>query len=361
MNIVDIEGLNAKLNKIPVMVKCEPLSLAFLDDLEIICDLKDFINKIDSLQNLDCHRIAILDYLSSEYNRFPVVELSHDPYNEDLSEILFNKYNTLSKFIFSQKQISKIITSDTNVDVIFLILVDGLSYEDCKTKKNVQPCLVNGATLTNVGFQNIIGKPPIAYKLFKKNFKNRLGFSYWSRENELTNILFKTFDPDIEMNQVDEFDNILLILEKKSLIKTYVQILLSGLDEICHKNWGRPPINAIVSQLFDEYIPNLSELILSKNLIGLIYLVSDHGILWKPNKKDTEKHILLVDKRAQSKRFLHGHLIHDKVKHVSCYGKNYSLLKYPYIFKKYRKNEWGTHGGISYFESIVPFLRMEVY
>lgn len=361
METIDLEELDTKLNRIPVIVKCEPLSLSFLNDLKIISDLKNFIYKMDSLKDLNSKRVVILDYLSSEFNRFPIFKLSHNPYNADLSELLFSKYNILSKSIFSQKQISKIITSDTAVDVIFLILVDGLSYDDCKNKKNVKPCLVNGTTLTYVGFQNIIGNPPIAYKLFKKNFKNRLGFSYWNRGNELTDILFKTFDSDIGMYQTDEFDNILLILEKKSLIKTFVQVVMPGLDGVCHRNLGRPPINAIVSQLFDEYIPKLSELILNKNLMGLIYLVSDHGIWWKSKKRDTNRYILLFDRRAQSKRFLSGHLIHDKVRHVTCYGKNYSLLKYPYIFKKYRRNEWGTHGGISYFESIVPFLKVEVY
>lgn len=356
-----MEELNAKLNKIPVQVKCEPFSVFFLDDLEIIRDLKDLVYRIDSLKSMSCRRIAILDCLPSEHSRFPIVELTHNPYNSNLSEIIFHKYSRLYKYVLSQKQLSKIITSDTSVDVIFLILVDGLSYEDCKNRENVRPCLVNGATLTSVGFKNIIGKPPIAYKLFKKNFHSRLGFSYWSRENELTDVLFETFDPTTQLFRIDEFDGVLSILKKENLIKTFVQIVQSGLDGISHRSWDRPPIKAIVCRIFDEYIPSLAELVLSKNLTGLIYLVSDHGIWWKPQKGKTESCILLDDKRAKSKRFLSGHLIRDNVRHVTCYGENYSLLKYPYIFKEYRRNEWGTHGGISYFESIVPFFKMEVY
>lgn len=361
MKKINLEELDYKLNQIPFIVKCNPLSLAFLEDLEIISNIKEFICEIDSLKKTNCKRYAIIDYLQSEYTRFPLVDLLHDPFRPDASKILFNKYKQLPNLIFNQKQIPKYIVSNTKYDVIFLILIDGLSYENCRERENLYPCFVNGATLTEVGFRNIIGDPPIAYRLYKKYFKNRFGFSYWNRENKLSNIIFNMFDKNTQMFQTSEFDEIFTILKGSNLNKTYIQILLSGLDEICHKNWDRPPIKAIVNRIFEEYIPSLTELILSKNLSGMLYVVSDHGIWWKPEINSQEKYIILNDKRAQSKRFFSGHLIHDKVIHVTCYGKNYSLLKYPYIFTSFKKNEWGCHGGISYHESIVPFFRMEVY
>lgn len=361
MKKLNLKELDYKLNQIPFIVKCNPLSLAFLENIEIISNLKEFIYELDSLSETSCKRYAIIDYLQSEYNRFPLVDLLDDPFQPNASKILFNKYKQLPNFVFNQKQILKRITSNIKHDVIFLILIDGLSYENCKGRENVYPCFVNGATLTEVGFRNIIGNPPIAYRLYKKYFKNRFGFSYWNRENKLSNIIFEMFDKNTQMFQVSEFDEIITILKKNNLNKTFVQILTHGLDGMCHRNWDRPPIEAIVNRIFENYIPSLKELILSKNLSAMLYLVSDHGIWWKPEINSKEKYIILNDKRAQSKRFFSGHLIHDKVIHVTCYGKNYSLLKYPYMFMSFNKNEWGCHGGISYYESMVPFMEMEVY
>lgn len=361
MRKLNLKELDYKLNQIPFIVKCNPFSLAFLENIEIISNIKEFIYEIDSLKKTNCNRYAIIDYLQSEYTRFPLAELLDDPFQPNASEILFNKYTQLQNLIFNQKQISKYITSNTKYDVIFLILVDGLSYENCKVRENVYPCFVNGATITEVGFKNIIGKPPIAYRLYKKYFRNRFGFSYWNRENNISNTIFEMFDKNTQMFQVSEFDEIVTILKKNRLNKTFVQILISGLDEMCHRNWDRPPIEAIVNRIFENYIPSLKEIILSKNLSAMLYLISDHGIWWKPKINSQEKYIVLNDKRGQSKRFFSGHLIHDKVKHVTCYNKNYSLLKYPYILRSFKKNEWGCHGGISYYESIVPFLKMEVY
>ena len=96
METIDLEELDTKLNRIPVVIKCEPLSLSFLNNLDVISYLKNFIYKMDSLEDLNSKRIVILDYLSSEFNRFPMFKLSHNPYNADLSEPLFNKYNKLS-------------------------------------------------------------------------------------------------------------------------------------------------------------------------------------------------------------------------------------------------------------------------
>jgi len=36
------------------------------------------------------------------------------------------------------------------------------------------------------------------------------------------------------------------------------------------------------------------------------------------------------------------------------------VLSYPFLFNPISRLEWGVHGGISYQESIVPFVKMEV-
>jgi hypothetical protein len=190
MKKITLEELDNMLNLAPVIVKCNPISLFYLDDLSIIKNVEDLITILDLPNENECKRYAILDYLQSKYHRFPFVELGHDPFQIDLNDILFDKYQEIQKVFFSQKDIAKLISNNTNYDVIILILIDGLSYEDCKDFKNISPCFVNGATLTEVGFKNIINNPPIAYRLHNKHFYNRLGFSYWDRDNPLSNDLF---------------------------------------------------------------------------------------------------------------------------------------------------------------------------
>ena len=47
-------------------------------------------------------------------------------------------------------------------------------------------------------------------------------------------------------------------------------------------------------------------------------------------------------------------------KQFNYYGKNYTVLAYPYLFNSLTTLEWGTHGGISFQESVVPFVKLEV-
>ena len=360
MKEITLEILDNMLNLAHVIVKCNPISLFYLNDLSIIKNIEDLITILDLPNENECKRYAILDYFQSKHHRFSFVELKHNPFQIDLNGILFNKYQEIQRIFFSQKDIARLISNNTNYDVIILILIDGLSYEDCRNLDNISPCFVNGATLTEVDFKNIIGNPTIATRLYDKHFFNRLCFSYWNRDNPLTNNIFFAFDKDTQMKQVDEFDEIIFQLKNKEINRSYIQILINGLDQVSHKNWDRPPIKSRVECIFKTYIPKLRKIILDKNLCGKIYAVSDHGVWWRPKIDSIEKYQIITDKRANAKRYLSGNLIRDKVRHVTCYGKRYSLLKYPYIFRDYKKNEWGCHGGISYYESIVPFYQMEV-
>ena len=348
------------LEKTPVILLSDPLSLAFIDDVCIIKNQREYFLRMDSLEKQESNKTVVIDAEGSYFDRIPRVYLNHDPYIPDLSNFLFTKYNQIMSWSFTQKDIQNRILSDTKVDTIILILVDGLSFDDCKNRPFVTPCLVNGATITPVGFRNIIGKPPIEYHLFKRGFKSRIGFSYWDRSNELTNLIFTGFDPGAQMHRVEEFDQILSTLSGYKLNKTYVQIILSGLDQFAHEFRDRPPVNEWVERLFSHYIESIKEILQAKGLIGHIYVVSDHGILWKPKRLE-KKVIVIPEIQATRKRFMNGHKIRNNVIHVSCFGEDYSLLKYPYIYNDFRSNEWGTHGGISYYESIVPFLKLEVF
>jgi len=348
------------LDRAPVILLSDPLSAAFLDDVQVIDDQYEFIKRMDSLQLQPSTRTVIIDAQASYHERLPRVALNHDPYRPELGNVLHEKYHDIMRWAFTQKDIAGRILSDTKVDTIILVLVDGLSYDDCKGRPLVMPCLVNGATITTVGFRNIIGDPSLAYRLFKKGFKSRLGFSYWDRGNDLTNMLFHGFDPQAQMHRVVEFEEIIGQLSKRRLTKTFVQIVLSGLDQFAHDNRDRPPIKEWVERLFSYCLTAIADVVRKQKLTGLLYMVSDHGIWWRP--RPSEKPAIVVpDDKAKRKRLLAGHLIRNNVLHVTCYGDTYSLLRYPYVFRDFKRTEWGTHGGVSYYESVVPFLKMEVF
>jgi hypothetical protein len=354
-----IEELKNLLKRTPVILQSDPIALAYLENTRVVKDLHYFVGELDSPVPTKSEGIIILDDNPRYSDRFPVVEVTEDLFKPRLNELLFNKYNFLSNNLFTQKNIADLVISDANnKDVIVLFLIDGLSYYDCRDIESVKPCFVNGATITETGFQNIIGDPTLAHRLFEEGFKSRLGFSYWNRNNELTNLLFKGFAGD-QMYQVSEYASILETLEQKSLEKTFIQIVVEGCDEVAHKSRDRPPIKQFIKRIFKEHIPRLTDILHDKGLKGVIHLVADHGIWWKTSN-NKEKCIILSDPRTSSKRFLNGHIIRNDVLQVECYGKRYSLLKYPYLFNDYAVNEWGTHGGISFYECFVPYYKKEI-
>lgn len=357
MKLIELDRL---LNKTPVVLRGDSLVAAYLDDVSVEKSMEEFIFKMDRPHPLDLERLLILDDDSRFYRRFPTTSIEEELYGSALNNILIERHDRVANLAFTQRQIAPLILSDLDVDTVFLVLVDGLSYEDVRHQKGVRPCFVMGPTLTKVGFRNIIGEPPIAYELFKNGFKARWGFSYWERDEELTNLLFETFDGE-QMRRVHEFDEIIYHLQKKSLLKSFVQIIIAGCDEMAHRHRDRPAPAYFVDRLFNEYIPALASLIREKGLFGIIYLAADHGIWWRPKIGSGQEYIVIKDPRAKGKRYIEGHVIHNNVIHVEAYGRKYSLLTYPYLFSDYSANEWGTHGGISYYECFVPFLKLGVF
>jgi len=70
---------------------------------------------------------------------------------------LFQNYDHVRDFAFTQSDIAPRIEEDLGVDVVVLLLIDGLSYTDWIDYPGVQSCLVEGPTITPVSFRNIVG------------------------------------------------------------------------------------------------------------------------------------------------------------------------------------------------------------
>jgi hypothetical protein len=219
--------------------------------------------------------------------------------------------------------------------------------------------LVDGITKTYEGYKNVVGDPTIGRNIFARGFSSLIGFSYWDRDNdpELTREIFVPFGMQ-EPNRVESFEQILNKLETSRLHKSYIPIVTHGLDQLCHKNYEKPLIEAHVNRLLSHF-RELKTLIEKKGLRGLICLTSDHGILWKHKAS-----LKIIDEPSQdilhSPRYLDGKILRPYVLPINCCGKNYSLIRYPFITRSLRNNEWGVHGGLSAYESIIPLIIEEV-
>ena len=363
MPAATMSQLDAVLNRTPVVYEGEPLLLAELDNLVVERDVWQYVQRVDDLSPLPVERTVLLGPVTSYFDRWPVMRMDvRAP--TDLARFnrsLFQNYDQVRQFAFTQSDIAAHIEEDLDVDVIVLLLIDGLSYTDWMDYPGVRSCLVEGPTITPFGFRNVVGQPSIARRLFEKGIHKRMGFSHWDRSNTLTNVFFYGFDPTTQMFRANEFEEVLLALDRLPPEQTYVQILTNGLDSISHHHRGRPPVGTVARHLYEDVLLALVERLQRIGAAALVYATADHGILWKPEPGAGEELIVVRDERTNSHRYAKGAFLVSHSRQFSCYGTNYTVLAYPYLFNPLTVLEWGTHGGISFQESVVPFVKLEVF
>ena len=355
---MDLNQLDYELDRYPVVVSENLLALGFLSDIEIVTDGERFLRQLDRTSLMNCKRYIVIDPHEECLRRFPVIKPRFNPFCHELNDALFRNYSMCQKRALTQRNLPALISKHTNVDVIVLIIIDGLSYADCREGYDVEPCMVNGLTVTKIGYRNVVGSPTIGERLFKRGFANLLGFTYWKREDdaEISDRIFVPFGFE-RVHKVAGFSEILNVLSEADLLKTYIQIVMAGLDEVAHKNRDEPLIEPIVARIFNR-VRLIENLIIEKQRTGIIYLTADHGILWK--HRCELQHINDPASENASTRYFYGRLARQYARPITSYGRNYSMLQFPYITRTLRNNEWGVHGGISYQECFVPFLRREI-
>ena len=89
----------------PVILLSNPISLAFIDDVSIVNSQTEYFHQMDSLAKQELKKTVIIDTESSYFDRIPRIYLEHDPYIPKLSNLLFEKYNQIMSWAFSQKDI----------------------------------------------------------------------------------------------------------------------------------------------------------------------------------------------------------------------------------------------------------------
>jgi hypothetical protein len=89
-------------------------------------------------------------------------------------------------------------------------------------------------------------------------------------------------------------------------------------------------------------------------------LTADHGILWRDQLKADERFCPeLAPEDARHPRYALGGIARDCARVWRSDGTTYSLLRFPYLTRPLRHTEWGVHGGISAWESVVPLVIRE--
>lgn len=356
---MDINAANRILDLYPVHIVGNPLSICLLDDFESERDYNSFRARLDSIFLIPCRRYVFLEI--QENSPFPLINLDAQIIPEAINKVIYDRYEIFRNVLLLQSRIAgEIIKRAHEYEVVVFIIVDGLSYFDCLRQDNVIPCLVDGVSMTENGYINCIGNPTIGRQLFACGFKKLIGFSYWTRKkdkNKLTDRIFVPFSQE-RVLRIRSFNEVLETLKSQSLLKTYVQVVMQGLDQLCHGHQDEPLIQQTVKRVFNRF-DDVKDVILKKKLRGLVCMTSDHGILWRENS-DLREINEPSQSQGHSPRYLDGRIMRDYVMPVTSLGRNYSLLKYPFITRKLKNNEWGVHGGLSAEESIIPLLMEEV-
>jgi len=356
---MDLAALDHLLNRAPVVVQgMHPVSLAYLyEPVKVYASLQELAHLLDAPQSVPSHRALSFDADVRYVARFPTVAVEHDPFTPELNRILFDRYDQIATSMLTQMKIAdRIVTSARWAETVVLVLLDGLSYADCRDWPGVEPCLAAAPTITRVGFPAIISSPPLAARLFATGLAKRVGFSYWERRDEpLTARLFHTIADTrrLDPNQPDAFGQVVDWLSTHDLAGTYVQIVRSALDDYAEGHRTTVPRQALVRQIQRD-LEAVEDVLKHKGRPAILFAVADHGILWKADAHRIE----FVD--LAGARYIQGRGGAGRGRLFEADGQPYWVLDYPLMGRSWGSNEQGIHGGVSFEESIVPFVEWEV-
>lgn len=365
-----IEPLLKQLNIAPVMGQFHPLWLLCLPpDVVVARSAKKVAEQLDSHEHHEERLILITEYDSAFTGRFLSHHLPDCPPANLLNQMLPLRLNARQPLL-THKEIGKRIVSDTQrqgYETVILLLVDGLCYDDIRHwPHQVTPCLITGPSITyaqtnqqetvpDVGFPAIVGHLSIARQLAQVGLPHSRGYSYWERErNDVTEFLFS----GMPLKRVSGINEALTLLRTINLQSLYIQIIREGTDGLAHRRREvkASEVKATVEAIWEDF-QQLVELVAENGRRAAVYLISDHGILWKYQ----HSFIRLPDENSAHPRYAWERPIDPScatpvpTSNGTCY-----LYRYPLVGRKIPANDSGVHGGLSYWESVVPFVHAEV-
>ena len=371
-----MDRLFKSLKRIPCLVtlpeETQGLWEICLDDIWRPSSLAEWREIVDAPGEVPTKEVLFVNFPEDEIKElmdtfgFPTVDLPAFPPIEWVNQKLPERFNTLctdESKLLRQSQLVQTVTkrvSYTLPDIVVFLVIDGLSLYDVADwmfpkswHMMCEPCLVDGLSVTTSGMHRLIGSPPLTHRLFTLGYVQRFGFSYWERsQNQLTNVLFSEFPPT-QLFRITTFEEILDRLQNTDLPnRTFIQIVRTGLDRVCHNHREKPNIDAMLSQLKLD-IEQIVEAVGPSQKTVRIFITSDHGILWFKKQK-----VMPFQSGRASARYTYAESTSDTSRiTIAESGESVTVLTGDKIIAKNRKvTEWGFHGGISAQESFVPLF-----
>lgn len=365
-----IEQLEELLRIAPVMGRFHPLvPLCLSAETEVVDEPATLAREMDNLGISPIRPILITSYDPRFADRFIAMDIVEVPSGERINVQLPYRL-TAARRLLTHADVAGRIISDAiqrGYQTVALLLVDGLSYDDViGWPEQPEPCFVDGVTVTflrtqnraidsGFGFPAIVGRPPIAQRLEAVGIHHARGFSYWDREqNDVSAILFH----GMPLERVGGMSQALDRLRSLDLSDLYIQIVREGTDGLAHRRREvtAAEIASTVAAVHRDF-RELVDLLAASGSHGAAYLTADHGVLWK------HQHLFepLPFEAVSSARYTRETEISEN--YAARFGSDQQpafALHYPYLGTRIRANDSGVHGGLSYWESLVPFVRVEV-
>lgn len=360
------------LEQAPVMgVFHSLLPMALPPEILTVNSAQAFSEAMDALEPTSEHPVLINEYDARFSDRFLTTHFPDLPPINILNRFLPGRMSKPLS-ILTHTDIATRISKDAltrGYQTVILLLVDGLSYDETREwAHEVEPCLVNGPSITfartesdriagDVGFARIVGKPPLASRLHAAGLEHSRGYSYWDRaQNDVSEYLFQ----GVPLQRVQSISEAMKTLWKEDITGLYVQIVREGTDGIAHRRREVRPseVKATVAAIYED-LQTLVRLLRERQVRGAVYLTSDHGMLWKQEHDFERLPAHGTDHPRYTLQPPPGS-VRDKVTPVEAGNRTYFLYHYPYLGRRIRANDSGIHGGVSYQESIVPFVHLEV-
>jgi len=352
--------LSYAIDAYPAAFKGNRLNLLFLRDAYPIYDSHDYLKEISGLKLQEERREYLLG--SIEGWPFPTIRIEKRPDPWEISEALFKKFHFTDQIIPAQHEIGPMLVDlaiKKDVDTVALIIVDGLSYYDLPEAVDAKPCLVKGVTITDFGFRDVLGKPTISQRFFSQGYRNQVAMTFFDKNSSPLSVdLHSTFGTS-QLNRINSIEEGIEILNNENLLRGYVQIVAPGLDKLSHYHADRPLLQESIDRII-ERLDKIFDCLSTKGRKVLACLTSDHGIMWRTlTEEKTEVVGDLLPENIRHPRYIKGSLNRSYAQTVISENQSYTLLKAPFMARPWKHSEWGVHGGISAWESIVPIIIRE--
>lgn len=368
------QQLENNLTRTPVIGDVHPLlPLALSNAVRIVKNGDDVLSEFDTMHTVPQTPILILQRDPRLVARFPMISLREHPPIDEINRNMHFHLEYAREQLLTTHGVGATLVEDVlnhRCDIVVLMLVDGLSYGDViEWANNTIPCFVDGPSVTyrlandqatvlpTVGFPSIIGSPSIFSRLHDSGYKNALGYTYWApNRNVISDYLFNR----IPTHRVANFEAILAQLRSFTFKQpTYIQIMREGLDGLAHskREMSRAEIDGAITSIRQD-IERMLEVLSKQKRKVCLYLIADHGILWKTEHE--WKTLNITGSRSRYSTSRPDESVYTNAVRYERNSQVYYSFTYPYLGNRIKADDSGVHGGLSYQESIVPFSKFEV-